>query len=607
MTRKTRNYLRIIINFGCVQVFELISKESDHVTIFDLKQIIFEMFESISCMKNGKSKRKMYEYGRVTFERWNIFFGLHYNDIIPVNRDRYDNSIPYVLSHQNNFGFVVDDQVRIQHKIYIGNKNKEKCGKCEILSKCFKVDKNNKDMQETELASMNSKLANKLYHLSEYNHFHNDQLQSECIDGINCKSYQRVVNNVEYDYDRLHLYLYNHPSRTQRNRMELESTQLHDEKSSFYPCFPHSPADDCELKADIASENSANMNTNDQLDMDSKSDLKKKKYSINHENIKISYFDHDDKIAWKKIENTMHRYSKDVSKIEATNKRSLSEAIVLLIKEVIENGFENDLQPNCTVTGCASPVLDLNSLIEMNTCTILIRNSDNNNKNINNMRQIKKIDYQSVLNILKKRYRIFDILKEKMDHPRHITMGSPLTEVDMLSLVLYTDGECNYNLCEYQRKDKHEEKWPLFDWYLNRAIEILWQHEIHHQNIYTGVCGVHFRGKTVNVTTAGKKKIRWYQYALDAEITFKSNVSFSSDLAVAKQFRGSNGMILEIDMKNSLFVKYKMFKSCNVAWISNFPSEKEILAFRGSHFKVKFSSIYMDKESQNQRIVCGDD
>ena len=98
-----------------------------------------------------------------------------------------------------------------------------------------------------------------------------------------------------------------------------------------------------------------------------------------------------------------------------------------------------------------------------------------------------------------------------------------------------------------------------------------------------------------------------YKKPLHGGITFNSNVSFTTDATVAKEFRGLNGMILQIDMKNSLNVKYKFFKSCDVSWISNYPSEKEILAFRGSHFDFRFSSIRMDKESQNQWIVCDDD
>ena len=58
----------------------------------------------------------------------------------------------------------------------------------------------------------------------------------------------------------------------------------------------------------------------------------------------------------------------------------------------------------------------------------------------------------------------------------------------MLALVLYCNGDCNYNLSQSQRNNiLIKTKWPVFDLYSRWAIKILSKHQLHYENIYTGL------------------------------------------------------------------------------------------------------------------------
>eukprot|EP01084_Bolivina_argentea_P203237 347150_1 len=69
---------------------------------------------------------------------------------------------------------------------------------------------------------------------------------------------------------------------------------------------------------------------------------------------------------------------------------------------------------------------------------------------------------------------ILKIVDEKMKHPRHIALGLPLSKAEMLSLILYTGCECNYDLCKTQRGGDYD-TWKIFDYCLSKAIKKLWE------------------------------------------------------------------------------------------------------------------------------------
>lgn len=166
--------------------------------------------------------------------------------------------------------------------------------------------------------------------------------------------------------------------------------------------------------------------------------------------------------------------------------------------------------------------------------------------------------------------------------------GKPLSEWQIVALTLYTDGDCSYDLCESQRNGDHVKKWPFFHYYLNESIAILSRYETHFENIYTGVCNA-----KLDISKAGKTG--W--------IAFSTNVSFTSDLNIALQFRGSEGLIFGLNMRRSANAIFGQFRACDISWISSYPKEKEILCYIASPIQVYLKNVYVDKE-KNQWIVC---
>eukprot|EP01084_Bolivina_argentea_P236217 397244_1 len=73
-------------------------------------------------------------------------------------------------------------------------------------------------------------------------------------------------------------------------------------------------------------------------------------------------------------------------------------------------------------------------------------------------------------------YSLLNIVDQKMNHIRHQKMGKPLRRDFMLSLVLYTGCECNYDLCKTQRNGNYK-KWQWFDYCLHKAIGTLSHYE----------------------------------------------------------------------------------------------------------------------------------
>ena len=184
------------------------------------------------------------------------------------------------------------------------------------------------------------------------------------------------------------------------------------------------------------------------------------------------------------------------------------------------------------------------------------------------IQEMKKNGFESNLN-RSKDVSLIDIAKQKLKHPRHIAMKSPLNVVEMFSIVLYTEAMCNYDLCKSQRSGDYH-KWIVFDYVLDTAISKLASAEDGKYPCYSGVGGVmmKFNDKQKDCTnTFLCKKGRL--------CTFTST---SWDFNVAKRFCGSTGMIVAIGGDKRKF-------GCDVSWISKYGlSEKEILYSRGHTF-----------------------
>eukprot|EP00486_Rosalina_sp_Unknown_P014863 CAMPEP_0201594142 /NCGR_PEP_ID=MMETSP0190_2-20130828/191545_1 /ASSEMBLY_ACC=CAM_ASM_000263 /TAXON_ID=37353 /ORGANISM="Rosalina sp." /LENGTH=447 /DNA_ID=CAMNT_0048053629 /DNA_START=34 /DNA_END=1377 /DNA_ORIENTATION=- len=184
---------------------------------------------------------------------------------------------------------------------------------------------------------------------------------------------------------------------------------------------------------------------------------------------------------------------------------------------------------------------------------------------------------------------LIDIAAEKLKHPRHVAMNSPLNKLEMLSIVLYTEANCNYDLCASQRSGDYK-KWVVFDYVLNQACHKLSRAEDGRYPCYSGVGGVMMDFKDCEYVCdmpcfSSKDKIPCKKGRL---CTFTST---SWDINVAKRFCGSKGMIVAIGSD-------KRSWGCDVSWISKFGmSEKEILFRRGANWGY-FKLIRQDKDMQ---------
>eukprot|EP01083_Nonionella_stella_P291268 991166_1 len=167
-----------------------------------------------------------------------------------------------------------------------------------------------------------------------------------------------------------------------------------------------------------------------------------------------------------------------------------------------------------------------------------------------------------------------DFVDKKLNSFKHKSLGLPLNKAEMLSLVMYTQCECNYDLCESQR-DGNYKKWHWFDFCLYNAIYKLSQLESAECKLFSGLCGVNFDVKNIS---------KGY---------FVTYVSSTWNKDVAMGFVGAEGMIIEIDQS---IQSDKHFVCCDVSWISGFPHECEILIARSTGKLFYVDNVGYDKQ-----------
>eukprot|EP01083_Nonionella_stella_P066595 175494_1 len=187
-------------------------------------------------------------------------------------------------------------------------------------------------------------------------------------------------------------------------------------------------------------------------------------------------------------------------------------------------------------------------------------------------------------------HSLLQIVNEKMNCKRHKSMGSPLNKAEMLSLVLYTGCDCNYDLCKTQRKGDYK-KWKWFDYCLYNAIATLSSKELGDFDVFSGLNGVKLDSKSV---TSG-----WF-------VTYVSS-SWKKEVALTFLSGSSDeGMLIKIDSEYkrgvSTYHSPGAIYCCDVSWISKFQDECEVLFARspdGSHI---FSLHVLDDSSGIQRV-----
>ena len=173
--------------------------------------------------------------------------------------------------------------------------------------------------------------------------------------------------------------------------------------------------------------------------------------------------------------------------------------------------------------------------------------------------EVRKNGFASDL-VLENGSSILGIVNKKIKHPRHFAMGSPLSDVGMLALVLYTGCDCNYDLCKSQRSGDYQ-KWKYFDRFLGQAIKTLSYRERGSFAVFTALDKVMLENEEI--------ECGW----------FPTYVSTSWLEPVAMDFVRNTGMLIEIDQE---FKRHENVFCCDVSWISKFEDEAEVLFARSA-------------------------
>ena len=550
LTIKDENHLRVIVSFDWLvstfNKYEIICHHRHSISKLELSQIVNELSQlevsqlndTDEAIENNnqltmlglefpKIQRIKLSQGQLYVVEWKRKMRQILNNITNFEPIRVnDDNMPYVIGYQDDFDV---KQIIKREYCQVFKTSQLPCPfmlknkrSCNILnSKNAKITGNSKIQKRT------------LKHLLNYDHFECfGKKKPMCPNNNNrCIHFENILNDKhsmndnldEYFEDQRHLCLYFHKPN--------------------HPC---------------ARKNMEIMNTNDHR-------LPVFEFTFRSD-IQASFFN---------IKACAPKFYQSIN---------VHYRLLLLIDEVISNGFEKDLLPT-----------DDSSV---DFCKFL--------KNVINRHSGDRFAFNLNFSLIKKKlhkkYKIFNKLDEKMNHETHKKFGSPLYDYEMLSLILYCDAECNHSLCQSQRDGSCTNKWQCFDYSLRQAISILGQYEIHEANIYTGLAGVLL---DINKLYA--------QGPESCYLNFKTNVSFTRDLSVAREFRGGEGLILGINWQRAKMENLIQHRinpwcfACDVSWISRFPTEQEVLVSRLVSFRVIPSkSMQIGKK---QWFVCngGDD
>eukprot|EP01083_Nonionella_stella_P041456 112404_1 len=182
-------------------------------------------------------------------------------------------------------------------------------------------------------------------------------------------------------------------------------------------------------------------------------------------------------------------------------------------------------------------------------------------------------------------FGIMNVVDEKLNCRKLKIMDVRLKRGEMLSLILYTGGQCNYDLCASQRNGDYD-KWKWFDYFLFSAIRKLSKWEKGFFPVYTGM----------NAVNLDQKQTIGY---------FQTYVSTSWHMEVALCFIKGNGMLIRLDSGFKNGDSISNVHCCDVSWVSKFPDEAEILFARsvnsyGNLTSSKFSMKVVDRVGDTQ-------
>eukprot|EP01083_Nonionella_stella_P074909 203357_1 len=154
----------------------------------------------------------------------------------------------------------------------------------------------------------------------------------------------------------------------------------------------------------------------------------------------------------------------------------------------------------------------------------------------------------------RKYYGLLDIARShSLTHPS-------LRPYQVLSILVYTGCDANYDLCKSQRENNYK-KWKMLDKALIEAIHILHKKQsTSYKSLYSGIKGVKIHTTSVNMHSV---------------FVLRTFMSTSVDRDVALEFAKPNGMMIKMGpeyIQNAVYADVSMF--------SKHPYEKEILLCR---------------------------
>jgi hypothetical protein len=206
-----------------------------------------------------------------------------------------------------------------------------------------------------------------------------------------------------------------------------------------------------------------------------------------------------------------------------------------------------------------------------------------------------------------------DVAREKLNHPRHQQMGSPLSHDQMLAILLYTDSKVysdlrHHEMCyskqdfaNIQPGDLMKKKWPVLGCLLNSAIWTLDQHDKQPRpmTVYHGLHDIEVDPLTFNNHNAAK---RWH-LKTNPVFRYGTFISTSWNRQVATKFMKGKGSLLEInlmeeDSKDALV-------GADVSWISKYSLECEFLIARGATFVIQSMTYSQQDRCQILKVSGG--
>ena len=527
--KEYENIISISCAWGHCHMISIVFYKENPLTVREVEQILMEI--DVSCRRNSDSMESL----GFSLRSHALFGQMSHDDVInAMSHYHIDYSSDAYTWQRGKKKYKQEFRKQPKKKCQLmtrylrmnDNNTNNNCNAIDPFKHCILLangDKLNVEYKENDY-DQNAILS----HLSECDHFESfDVIQPSCLYKDKCIHYQNILKQSENStiMDKIHLHIYTHPS----NISKTKNIQKQNENKSN---------------------------------------------NVNNPSVPFKYIDSRDTVI--RIQR-QHDYGTKYDALHPGAK------LLYLLKEVITNGFEDDLLPNYSNNHNCND----NSFDTLEYLNMLISKCKHQDPYLVS-EDVSMAFKKEYINFLSTKYKIFTKLQEKIKHERHKKMGYPLKEYEMLAILLYCSIGCNHDLSESQRNGTFQTRWTFFDCFLNDAIKTLAPFEDHYENIYTGMCGVFY-----SIVDKEKECDR---------IFFTSNVSFSTDLKIAKECRVDEGLIIGLNMKRSYSAMIGAFRACDVSWISPFPREKEILCERGS--MVHVYQYKMTQIGKQQWLVC---